>query len=247
MHHPYRLDEEIETLLSRYHYIIEQRKWQTPFGISFTRGRDLAWSITYDTADAVPHTKECDKIERVPTCRIRREDIVRLVSQFDRKSEKKGLDGMFSVYKKPRAIRALEALFSGIKITAQLIAVAPLVWGFLVPDLFGVLCNPFNVSPEFVFSSSKLNFQVMYDENSTVKRPPLQKHVSLDDLLEQLRKYNMVPLSKLCSGCDLIATFTRLHKCTRCHNAYYCGKQCQKQGWDAGHRAICKVPFHLQT
>ena len=40
---------------------------------------------------------------------------------------------------------------------------------------------------------------------------------------------------------------TRLDTCGRCKHAYYCGAECQKAAWKAGHRRACRPANCLQV
>ncbi|GAQ85220.1 hypothetical protein KFL_002240210 [Klebsormidium nitens] len=47
--------------------------------------------------------------------------------------------------------------------------------------------------------------------------------------------------TKKCSGCEKVETKRgEFRKCAACQNAVYCGRECQKSAWKAGHKDVCK-------
>ena len=45
-----------------------------------------------------------------------------------------------------------------------------------------------------------------------------------------------------CGNCGVTAEDTpegKLKECSRCHSAWYCGKECQTEHWKAGHKSDC--------
>ena len=45
-----------------------------------------------------------------------------------------------------------------------------------------------------------------------------------------------------CDACGKGGTIETLKKCERCRGVYYCSRDCQRRGWKAFHRTVCKAP-----
>ena len=45
-----------------------------------------------------------------------------------------------------------------------------------------------------------------------------------------------------CDACGKDGTIETLKKCERCRGVYYCSRDCQRRGWKAFHRTVCKAP-----
>ena len=51
-----------------------------------------------------------------------------------------------------------------------------------------------------------------------------------------------VPLTKAVKPCARCGTTSvQTHKCAGCKGPYYCGRECQKADWKAGHKAACQA------
>lgn len=59
----------------------------------------------------------------------------------------------------------------------------------------------------------------------------------LSQLIAELEKPCQLSRSQMCMMCGLTDGIVR---CSRCHQAFYCGTQCQQSHWNNGHKKLCK-------
>lgn len=242
-------DEVINKLDTRYPY--KDNKWTTPFGLSFAKpdyrhkrygglwyyiyneeGTKLSpYSMTTLEKGGQERTPQEEK-DNTPifACGwLEKQEILHLITIFDKKDV-----NTFNVYQKSTSIMALEYIFDK---PATLDGMHCLQWHFET-DQFSCCNNPYDLL--HVYASTGDEFELFIREQKPDRdesEEPIE-YIGYVHLIEELKDRGFIPKTKICDTCKDVS-FDKLKHCGRCKSTFYCNIECQKEGWNKGHKLTC--------
>ena len=97
-------------------------------------------------------------------------------------------------------------------------------------------------------AAEKGEWKMATQQSTEVGAPEGLKELTSTNFLEYICSLNPVPMSSqptpeatslICDGCGQPLPAESPQACSACCSAFYCGRECQRAGWKAGHKSKC--------
>ena len=210
-------DEEIQKILHhRYPYV--DKKWITPYGISFTKIIDIIydkWIYIYEPSNREEEIFKYNTQQKQLTGEIEPIHIKKLINIFDNDKFKS-----LCIYDKSDNIIILEKIFNTKAFFHQYYC---LCWIIQIDD-FTCINDPYHLfQTNNNNNNNNSDFRVIY--MNPLKNYVVDKYMNIHHLLLLLRKKKAIPVSYICYTCKTIS----LSNVFCCNSIYYCSNKCKKK------------------